>query len=210
MMFLKGDIGMRPLGSPEALEKRRLCALLLLKEGQTQAEVARKLGCHASAVMRWRRAAQRRGTAGVRAKPASGRPLKLPATQRRSLVRHLVKGPMARGYSTDVWTTKRVAHLIAQEFGVGYHRDHVGKILHRLHWSCQRPDRRALERNEERIERWKSGRWPQVKKTPGGWAPTLPSSTNRASSCSERLAERGRRVGKRRRCATVTNTGKCR
>jgi len=29
----------------------------------------------------------------------------------------LLKGPMARGYRTNLWTTARIALLIAEEFG---------------------------------------------------------------------------------------------
>jgi len=34
------------------------------------------------------------------------------------------------------------------------------------------PETRAIERDEEAIERWKRKDWPRVKKTPRGWAPT--------------------------------------
>jgi transposase len=57
-----------------------------------------------------------------------------------------------------------VADLIAQEFQVSYHAGHVWKILRQLNWSVQRPAGRALERDEVGIQRWKSGRWPEIKK----------------------------------------------
>jgi hypothetical protein len=36
----------------------------------------------------------------------------------------------------------------------------------------QKPERRALERDEEAIARWKRKDWPRIKKTLRGWAPT--------------------------------------
>jgi transposase len=60
-----------------------------------------------------------------------------------------------------------VAEVIRREFGVAYHRAQVGRILVALRWSCQKPERRALERDEAAIEQWKRRRWVQVKKTPG-------------------------------------------
>jgi transposase len=87
-------------------------------------------------------------------------------------VKLLLKGPMAHGYRTNLWTTARIAELIEREFGVSYHRDHIGRLMHSLKWSHQKPERRALERDEEAIERWKQQGWPRVKKTPNGWAPT--------------------------------------
>ena len=173
---------MRPFGSAQALEARRRRALTLLDGGRSLTDVARKVGCYPSAVMRWRNAARRGGPAALRAKPVPGRPPRLRRRQFDRLVRLLLKGPMSRGYSTDVWTTKRIADLIAEEFGVRYHRDHVGRLLHRLKWTCQKPDRRALERDEARIERWKREEWPRIKKGLCTWAPTSSFLTNRASS----------------------------
>lgn len=82
---------------------------------------------------------------------------------------------MAHGYRTDLWTTRRIAELIERRFGVHYHRDHVGRFLAQCGWSYQKPERRARERDEAAIERWKRTRWPQVKKTPFGWGPTWSS-----------------------------------
>jgi hypothetical protein len=39
----------------------------------------------------------------------------------------LLKGPLAHGYNTNVWTTARIAELIRSEFAVNYHRDHIGR-----------------------------------------------------------------------------------
>jgi transposase len=75
---------------------------------------------------------------------------------------------MAWGYGTDLWTTSRVAEVVRREFKVTYHRAQVGRILSDLGWSCQKPERRALERDEAAIARWKRHRWVQVKKTPDG------------------------------------------
>src|SRR5438105_1384210 len=79
--------------------------------------------------------------------------------------------PGARGYRTNLWTTARIARLIAEEFGVDYHPNHMGRLMHRLKWSHQKPERRAIERNEKHIEPWKRQQWPRIKKKPLGWAP---------------------------------------
>ena len=54
--------------------------------------------------------------------------------------------------STALWTTQRVADLIERRFGVRYHRDHVGRVLGQMGWSCPRPVGRAKERNEAALE----------------------------------------------------------
>jgi hypothetical protein len=58
----------------------------------------------------------------------------------------------------------------------------VGRLLARMGWSCQKPERRAAERDEAAIRRWRDERFPEAKKTPRGWAPTSSSPTRRGSS----------------------------
>lgn len=166
---------MRVKGSAEELERRRKRAMGLLEEGRTLREVAQMIGCEASSVMRWRDAWLEHGAEGLRVVSASGRPRKLTDAQLRRLVKLLLKGPLRHGYPTDLWTTGRVAEVIEKVFGIRYDRDHVGRLLHGVGWSHQKPQKRAIERNEDAIEEWKRKRWPKVKKTPDGWAPTSSS-----------------------------------
>jgi len=159
-------------GSADMLEDRRRRALTLWDKGLSLNEVGRRIQCAASSVLRWLRARRRGGPDALRVRFSPGRPWKLDARQRRRLVKLLVKGAQAHGYRTQLWTTARIAELIRREFGVHYHRDHVGRLMHSLNWSPQKPETRAIERDEEAIERWKRKDWPRVKKTPRGWAPT--------------------------------------
>ena len=172
---------MRPPGSPQELERRRVRALALLKEGLLPVEVARRVGVDRRSVRRWKRAAYRRGAAGVRAKPTAGRPPKLGPEHKRRLEVLLLDGAQAAGFHTDLWTCPRVAELIEQRFGVRYHVDHIGRLLHELDWSAQKPTRRALERDEKAIRRWVHERWPRVKKTPLAEARRSSSSTKQGS-----------------------------
>lgn len=170
---------MRPKGGAAVLEARRRRALKLLKKGLSLNEVARRLGCAPSSVMRWRDAVERDGTEGLKVRASPGRPLKLSAPERVKLQEVLLAGPLASGYRTARWTTARVASVVRKRFGVRYHPDHVGRLLHQMGWSAQKPERRALERDEAAIERWKKRDWPRVKKAPRGWEPTSSSLTNR-------------------------------
>jgi transposase len=156
---------MRPQGSPEDLERRRRRAVDLLKAGASITEVARRLGCSHSSVILWRDAVRRRGPTALAAKSAPGRPPKLTARQRATLPRLLQRGAEAWGFETELWTTQRIATVIHRHFGVRLHRAHVSRVLTVLEWSCQKPERRALERDEGAIERWKRYRWTRIKKT---------------------------------------------
>jgi transposase len=156
---------MRPHGTPEELERRRRRAIDLLKAGASITEVARRLGCSHSSVILWRDVVRRRGPGALRAKPATGRPPKLSERHRAQLLELLLRGAGAWGFETDLWTTRRIATVIQRAFRVRLHRAHVGRVLTALGWSCQKPERRALERDEAAIARWKRYRWTAVKKT---------------------------------------------
>ena len=161
----------RPKGSADLLEDRRRRALALVDSGCSLNEAAWRIGCGASSVLRWYRTRRRGGEKALRVRFSPGRPSKLRPKQLQRLVRLLLHGPLARGYSTNLWTTARIALLIQQEFGIHYHPHHIGRLMHRLQWSHQKPERRALERNEREIERWKRQQWPRIKKKPLGWGP---------------------------------------
>jgi len=172
---------MRPKGSAEVLARRRRRALALLDTGLSLNEVARGMDCQASSVMRWRDTRDPVGEKVFEAGVSPGRPSRLTSTQKKRLLRLLLKGPIVQGYATELWTCDRIARLIRREFRVHYHRDHIGRLMHQLGWSDQKPERWALERNDEVIDRWKRKHWPRLKKTLRGWVPTSSSSTSRAS-----------------------------
>jgi transposase len=153
----------------------------LLDTGLSLNEVARKMDCSPSSVFRWRNQRLKYGEEGLKPKPVPGRPPKITAKQKKKLVALLAKGAMANGYRTQLWTTARIAEMIERHFGVSYHRDHIGRLMASLSWSYQKPERRALQRDEQAIEEWKTRQWPAIKKTPSGWAPTSCLSTNRDS-----------------------------
>ena len=171
----------RPKGSAELVEARRRQALRLLDKGYSLAEVGRMSDCAASSVMRWRNARARGGSQALKVRPTPGRPAALSSGERQRIVQRLLKGAIANGFTTELWTTSRVATVIHQRCRICYHRSHVARLLHELGFSCQTPERRALERDEARIEHWKRKDWPRVKTTLRGWVPTSSLSTNPAS-----------------------------
>lgn len=164
--------GMRPQGTPQQLEKRRVQALRLLKAGKTLSSVARWLGASKSSVSRWYHAYRRKGRNGLRPKPIPGRPARLSAAQKSRLARWLSEGPLAFGYTTDLWTLKRIARLIEERVHVRYHPNHVWRLLKGMGWSCQKPETRARERDEAAIAHGKRYRWPHIKKGRTAWSPS--------------------------------------
>jgi transposase len=160
---------MRPNGSQEQLEKRRRRAIELLQTGLNLSEVAAKVGSSPSSVFLWRQQYKEKGGDGLKAKPVPGRPSQLNGRQKQKLTRILLKGALECGYNTDLWTTRRVADVIDKEFGVDYHPNHMWRFLQYLGWSCQKPEKRAYERDEAKIEHWKRYKWPHIKKRQKTW-----------------------------------------
>lgn len=158
------NAGMRPSGSAQELEQRRFRALALLQQGFGPVEVAQRIGVDRRSVRRWNSAARREGREALRAQPASGRPPRLSASQRRVLERALLRGAEAAGFPTPLWTCPRVTTWIEQRFAVRYHPDHVCRLLHALGFTPQKPARRAVERDEEAIGQWVKQQWPAIKK----------------------------------------------
>lgn len=134
--------------------------------GARQADVVGALGASRSAVSKWHAAWAAGGAEALAARRASGRPAKLTAEQRESLGQALLRGPKAHGYATELWTLDRIRRLIHDLFDVWYDPSHVWRLLGRMGWSCQKPTRRAKQRDEAAIERWRKVRWPQIKKGP--------------------------------------------
>lgn len=155
---------MRPEGSAKELEQRRRQAVALLEQGLTGSQVARAVGTSQASVTRWRQAYERQGDKALAAKPHPGRRPKLTVRQRERLGRMLLQGPAKHGYGTELWTLARVAEVIAVAFGVEYDPSQVWRILRAMGWSCQKPERRARERDEEAIARWRREDWPRIKK----------------------------------------------
>jgi len=156
---------MRPHGSAEELERRRRRGVALLQKGHGVREVARMVGVTPGAVVAWRKQYEEKGEGGLACKPHPGPKPKLSAVQLKKLLRLLEKGAQAHGYLTELWTLPRMAEVIRKQFGVTYDPSQVWRILQALGWSAQKPERRARERDEQAIQRWRKRDWPRIKKS---------------------------------------------
>jgi len=146
-------------------EARRFRAWDLYQKGWKQSHIAEALGVTQGAVSQWLKQAREGGIETLRARKAPGPKSRLTSEQRARIPDLLKRGAEAFGFRGEIWTNSRVAVVIWREFGVRYHRDHVGRILKGCGWSVQKPIRRASQRDEEAIERWRKERWPEVKKS---------------------------------------------
>ena len=63
--------------------------------------------------------------------------------------------------------------VIGVAFGILYHPTHVGRLLKALRWSPQKSMRRACQRDEAAIARWRTETWPTL------WNASQPMPRNR-------------------------------
>ena len=140
----------------EQMAEWRQEAYRLLQAGWRPASVAQELGVSRAAVTQWKRRFAKEGESACQVHKPPGRPAKLTSSQQKELLTLLKQGAEAAGFPTDRWTRARVREVIRRTFGVDYHLTSVEKLLHRLGWSVQKPEVRAMERNEAAIAEWKA------------------------------------------------------
>lgn len=143
-------------------EWRRLRAVELKQQGWHQRDIARALGASEVSVSHWLARARQHGLEALRSQPASGHPPRLSSAQKRLIPEFLWHGPEAYGFQGEVWTCARISRVIEQEFGVRYHKDHVGRLMRELHWTPQVPITRAIQRDEQAIRHWRVETWPEL------------------------------------------------
>jgi transposase len=136
--------------------------LYLKQQGWRQRDIAAALGASEETVSRWLAHARDEGPETLLARPTPGRPPKLSGVQKRLIPEFLWHGPEAYGFRGQVWTRARIARVIEEEFGVRYHKCHVGRLLQELRWTPQVPIRRALQRDEQAIQHWRAEVWPDL------------------------------------------------
>jgi transposase len=139
-------------------------ALELKQLGWKQRDIAAALGVTEGAVSQWLAASRRGGRDALLSHlRLCGMPPKLTAEQLRLIPDFLWHGAEAYGFRGEVWTCERVAGVIDEEFGVSYSKSQVSRLLKRLGWTPQVPITRAIQRDEEAIERWRTESWPALK-----------------------------------------------
>jgi transposase len=153
---------MRTIGNAQQRTTRRQKAFDLLKQGRSTAVVASSVGVSQRSVQRW----QHQATTLSRKPRAQvmGRPPRLTTKQVGRLETALARGAYAHGYAEDYWTLDRVAQLIWRVFAVRYHPSAVWHLLRRMGWSCQKPQRVSMDRDDREVAHWLRHRWWRIKK----------------------------------------------
>ena len=157
------------------LEVLRLRAVDQVARGVPAAEVGAGLtavGIHPKTIYTWLAKARAGGRQALLSRSAPGPRRKLSDTQLRELADLLITtDPRDHGFPVALWTREIVRQLIAARFGVPLTVASVGRTLHDLGLSAQRPLYRAEQADPAAVARWKQVEYPRIAaaaKTTGG------------------------------------------
>ena len=150
-------------------EQRRLAAAQeLFETDKSQSQIAEDHGVTPSAVSKWKSTLEEEGIEGLKSTNEEGNQgpdSQLDDQDREQLVELLEEGAQAHGWETDLWTSKRVAELIEDEFGIDYTPRHCSRILRELGYRPVKPREGAAEKDPEEKERWLNEEAEQLKKS---------------------------------------------
>lgn len=147
--------------------RTRVRAARLLQRGKRAAEIAETVGVVRQTVYRWKAVLETQGFEALRALGGPGPKSQMTLADLAALRRIVMQSPTQHGFGTELWTLRRVGTVIERQFGVVYGTTQVWRILGSLGFSVQKPEKRALERDEGAVKRWKARTWPGLKKKPG-------------------------------------------
>ena len=147
------------------LEEVRVLALSAYDRGMTVDEVCFAFEVGRSTFFGWLKLRKENGPEALQVKMPPGPQQKLDEKQMGQLWRWIAgNDPRQLQFDFALWTREMVRQLITREFGVEYTPQAVGKLMHRIGLSPQRPLTRAWQQNSEAVRRWKAEEYPEIRK----------------------------------------------
>ena len=136
----------------------------MFQRGMSQTEVAAKFRVSRAATCKWYAAWDTGGMAGLDSKGPPGFASALNNKKRQQFKRAILKGPLASGYETNLWTLARLAEVLKKTTQVKFGSVRTWQVVRELGFTPQKPDLAVKERNEADIANWKTRRLPSIKK----------------------------------------------
>ena len=180
------------------LEEMRRLAVRRVLAGESQAAVSASLEVHPRTVCKWMAWHRAKGEAALRSRKASGRPPALSHDEVAGLRSTIVgKNPLQLNFGTALWTIPILQQLIASKFGKALHATTIGRLLHRIGLTPQKPSRRAFQRDDAECERWAADVFPAIVRRAKQLQASLlfvdEAGVHETSPVATTWAERGRR-----------------
>jgi transposase len=149
--------------SHATLEEMRRLAVKSVLEGESQKDLAARLQVHPGTVCKWVAMYRAEGDAALASSKAAGPQPKLEPKQVDSVRKIIVgKNPRQLNFGPALWTLDLVGQLIKNKFGIVLHNTTIGRMLHRLGVTPQKPLRRAFQRDGEECRLWMQVEFPKI------------------------------------------------
>ena len=159
--------------SHEVLETYRLRAIELRQAGKKVKDIAFFFGLHPASVSRWFVKYRKKGKHALKSTKAPGPAPKLTIKEAKHIIRCLKKPATEYGFSTPLWTCKRVRKVIQEEASKRYTSVGAWKFLRRFGLTNKSPEKRAIEQNPKEAKRWVKEEWPKIKAHAKRWQAVL-------------------------------------
>lgn len=151
--------------SHSAREAIRIRAVQRILDGESPEVIAKTLGYHRSAVYQWLNRYKADGIEGLKYQKIPGRQPTLTKAQKQKIFDIVTsKNPLQLKFAFALWTRAMVKDLILDQFSVSLSEVSVGRLLHELGLTPQRPLRRAYQQNPERVTYWLQQEYPAIQK----------------------------------------------
>jgi transposase len=98
--------------------------------------------------------------------PERGRPAQLDDAQLAAVRAAFCKARPSTDLAQNCGHSSGLGTVIERLHGVRFGQTNVWRILGSLGFSPQKPEKRAIERNEDAVRSWKRSTWPALKKKP--------------------------------------------
>jgi len=151
--------------SPKTLEEIRTRAVQRVQDGESPETVIQTLGFSRACIYNWLARYRAGGWHGLKTGNRSGRPKKLTGDHLAWIYRSVVdKDPFQLKFSFALWTRAMIGVLIKRQFGIKLSDASVGRLLHQLGLSCQKPLFRAYQKNPQAVTQWKQTIFPEIRR----------------------------------------------
>ena len=146
-------------------EQIRFRAVKMVEAGESPERVIKALGFHRSAIYQWIAKYREGGVDALKTRKITGRPTKLTGSQIKKIYDIITsKNPLQLKFEFALWTREMIKELIYDRYKIKLSIVSVGRLLKKLGMSPQKPLRRAYQQDKERVDRWLSREYPQIRK----------------------------------------------
>jgi len=139
-------------------------AVEAVQRGLPKSHVAFAYGIDRVTLYRWLEQYSQYGYEGLIRKEGSGRPRVLDDISETDLKNIVLSSALSFGFESDLWTVRRLHHVIVEKFQVDVSKNTIWRRLVESGLTYQKPERQYYEADEEVRQHWRRYEIPKIKR----------------------------------------------